>query len=82
MVMASTNSTDGNGFPTDIGEPSNFTGFPLKDTCVPGCAEPQSIGILGWVVAHPENENIKKIKGITKFFILPILYLLLKKTAD
>jgi hypothetical protein len=66
MLMASTTSTDGRGFPTDIGEPSNFKEFPLKDTCVPGWDEAQSIGILGWGVAQPKVRNTAESAKNTK----------------
>jgi hypothetical protein len=58
MVMASTNSTDGSGFPTDMGDPRSLTAFPLKATWVPGCDDAQSIGILGWLVAQPKVKTM------------------------
>jgi hypothetical protein len=58
MVIASTNSTEGTGIPTEIGEPRSFKRFPLKVTCVAGSDEALSIGILGCVVAQPKIKTI------------------------
>jgi hypothetical protein len=62
MVIASTNSTEGTGIPTEIGEPRSLRRFPLKVTCVAGWDEALSIGILGWVVAQPKIKKIIETK--------------------
>jgi hypothetical protein len=72
MVMASTNSTDGSAFPKDMEEPRSFTGFPLKATWVPGCAEAQSKGIWGRLVAQPKTVTKSKLTRMIRLFFKTI----------
>jgi hypothetical protein len=72
ILIASTSSTDGRGFPTVTGDPRSFSGFPLKFTWSPGWADAISIGIFGWVVAQLKARNIRENKR-NKIFIETIL---------
>jgi hypothetical protein len=50
ILIASTNSTEGKGFPTERGVPISRMGIPRKFTCPPGWDDAVSTGIFDWVV--------------------------------
>jgi hypothetical protein len=85
MVIASTNSTDGRGFPTVTGDPRSLMGFPLKFTCSPGMADAISTGIFGWVDAQPKIATIRKDNKTIRFLLDTILtssFSLISESSD
>jgi hypothetical protein len=54
---------DGKDIPIEMGEPKSLIGFSLNFTCVAGCDEALSTGILTWGVEQPKARNRRKTKS-------------------